>query len=807
MPHPAPAPGAFQSPEARLASWVIQLVSILRKQPGYFAPKYAEVRPVFWGSLMKAERLCHFGSDFFSELLEVTRHPVAQPDVTPERRAKLRSVEQLLVLRRLQGGDLRRGLAAARELAGEPGGVPPGPAASEATPDDPWLSSECLQGLADRLRAREPRAAEVLDQLVPLLVADPTYTAGAGVSILLHLTSGGTQSHPGYGVIMGLRSDADVLDHGLATRTSLNGLDVAREGEFGRAMSKALEAADNVSRSSGGRRLDRGLDFRLQRVGFEDLLSGESASLAFALLDLSDGRTACDLERLVPHPGTAATGVVEADGLIRDVAQASLAPKLTRAWESGVRRVYVPAGQQARCAEIVAGLSHAYQGSTAGEEVGGDPGRIDPGGLNPGGLNRWVSPIGARRLEEIALPHHFASARRPVATWLRRFARRNRIWVEVGAGMFVLALAGTTALLWPRHLTHVTFKDGVVSVRYSPWGNHSAPLEVEGGYARPPDSASLVKWGDFDGDGREEIYLLSMHTEQPDGTTGEVRVDCLSAGLGTIWRRQVDSELRFGTQPGSYPTNMLGVQRALFEDWNGDGKPEILVVSTHLYFPSVLTIWDLRGGKLLEFVNAGHISDICLVPPIFALAAADSGASAATPTASPAAASSPAAVPTGRGIALLAHSQGDSSCLFAYLPPGAHSGASPTEIPRLQYAGSLPLSDGIFIKIPPSADARRGPAGRNWPDRVEYLPGPPPRIKLGTVEIPGTGTLLRYFDHRLEQVQVASTDAFLAFHRRDAGPLRLFTLDSEEFRKSLETLRYLMPRGWVAIRHPAWGTR
>lgn len=117
------------------------------------------------------------------------------------------------------------------------------------------------------------------------------------------------------------------------------------------------------------------------------------------------------------------------------------------------------------------------------------------------------------------------------------------------------------------------------------------------------------------------------------------------------------------------------------------------------------------------------------------------------------------------------------------------------------------MSDGAFVRIPPSADARQGDAGRSWPDRIEFLPGPPPRLKVGTIETPDNGTLMRFFDQSLAQVEVVPTDPFRILHQKETARLRLPSLDSEEFRRSVETLRYRVGDVWVTKRRPDWGRK
>lgn len=817
---PGVPPGGFRAPEARLASVIIRLATVLRAAPRDFAFKYDEQKPALWAHFDRAERFSVFGSDFFADLLEVIRHPLLASDLTPARREKLRGVERLLVLRRLQGGDMHAGLAAARALAlGQTDGpllVAPVDEAgvragwSQAGQRDslllkvlhpgresrePVLTVDCLRDIAAEIEPEEPATAHVLRDLEPLLRDDPTYTRGSTVSILVHLVVGDPRVHPGYGLLMALRSRADVLDHRAASVLSVGG--IRADGPFGGTLRKVLGTVDALSRSSGGPRLDRGLGVEFTVDGLDEFLSGESANLAFALLLASEGRSAGARQRLLPHPGTAALGAVEAGGLVREVGRISLGPKLRRLWESGVRRLYVPAAQATECRETLDRLrsgEHEADLAAASESNG-----RAAAGAPPGDSGRWVALVPAARLEEIALPLHFVTEPRPIGQWAHRSVRRNRVRVEIAAAVLAAILVTLLVLLVPHDVRRVHIEEDAIFVeRGRVWGDRLlVPLPGRGLHYR----AARAWWGP-DRTGNVIIVAVGQELTSKEAPNGRVRVDWFDSDLDTLRHRYLTPDMHYAVSEHDYSPAEMALPITLFDDWDGDGWTEIVVAARNSFFPSPITVWNLEGDVFQEYVHAGHVNSICLVPLAFALG--DSLAATMD---------SAAAHPRARGIAVLAESQQDAACAVFVLPPWVRSGATPSDTLRYRHA-NLPAVDLPYARIPPSLAALRVGNRRASCKGFEFVPGGSPYLRASIAEFkdrfvvePEERTvLLRYFDHRMRQYQVAPTQEFCEKYEtaRRADP-SLPATTNEEFARSVETLTYLERGRWVERRVKAWG--
>ena len=712
QPPPPSKPRGLSSPEAQLASAVLRLISILRSYPHAFPVKYDELKPAVWGNLGLAKRLDVFASDFFDDLLEIAAHPLAVRDCKPEHEARLREVALLAALRRLQAGDLAGGITRARRLAGVAAETPvtwPQPTASHD-----FLTTGALQGLARSLAPTEPATASILEELVPLLEHDPTSPSGASVGMLVHLSAGDPNVHAGYGIWMTMRCRAEVMDRRGTTTFSLN----RRVLQADSPLQKALVAANLVSRSSRGPRLDRGLVLHLEADGLEDFVTGESADLAFALLFASEGRSAASLRRLQPHDGSAAIGEITDDGLVREVAAGPLRAKLRRVWESGVRRLHVAAPQEAGCREIFDGLRAAAQNQPPpGMESPGEP--VEPGHT---GFVRWVGVIPAVRLEDVALPHHFVVENRKPAEWIHRIVRRNRVRVEVAAAVLAAILVAVGALYLPSNPTAITVSGDTIHVRYSPLKVRSVTLVPERGILRilADGSGGHYCWlGDINGDGKNEILAVCLVTEESGTESGRVRLECRSASREQLWYQYVNADIRFGDSSEAPAAGEMKVSKASFEDWNGDGRKDIIVAMTNRWYPSVVTIYDGSRTRLQQYVHAGHVKSYCLVPASFVLS--DSSQASGDWRQRQCL------------VGLAYHASADSGTILFAVPPWTDSTSSPPTNPQLKHA-ALPACDGPYVNIPPSLVAVRLNRGRSFPDHVEFVTQPRPYLKVGTIE-------------------------------------------------------------------------
>lgn len=775
------------SPELRLAGAAVTLSRIVRHEPAVFAEAYRAQSRAFWSAFDAANRFGYFGSSFFADVVEIAARDVAAPDRAGARLEKLAHLRDMLALRLLQGGAIRRGLGALRP-DGRFLGDMPDPGTNAAGPD--VLTVERLQELAWALRREEPDTSARVEALLPLLQQDLEVwgeggsqpgRAGARIGVLFHFASGNVRTHPGYGILAVARARAEIADRGAASRYALNGTITPPGSDFDRSMQLGREAANRVCRTGRGPDLGRGqvVHFDLEPLGQP---AGESAGLAFGLLFASEARSACSRVALQPFPGTAATGRLDAEGVVHEVAEDSLRAKLLRIWESPVQRLVVPESQADFCREF---FHEQRRGWNLGERD-----------------DLWVDRLpvvkSASHLEQVALPEHFSQRRRSAADWLRRTLRRHRLAVQASV-MVLAAAAAAYGIFGFRHgIESVELRGDRLHVDYRFGRPQSKPLPPQRkAFVHAPGDSSLVyaRWGDLDGRRGDDILIVSVEVDEVKNYQGAVRVDRLDDGLRPVWTRYVETSLAYRERT-PYATDQLSGSIVLFQDLTGDGRDEAIVVANHLYFPSVLVAFDLDGETVLTYVNAGHIQDFCLVRDLEEQRALDAGREPAR--ASGVEAGGP------RGVLVLAHSQEDAGSVLAHLPPRMRAGALPAESARYQHA-TLPRAKGEFVRIPPSIAARKMPHQQAWPGSLDVLEQPRFQIKIATREIDPDGTLLRYFDAGLRPTRVEPTTAFLNRYREHAREGGFPPLDSEDFIASVESVKVWRDTAWVAERLPIWG--
>jgi hypothetical protein len=335
----------------------------------------------------------------------------------------------------------------------------------------------------------------------------------------------------------------------------------------------------------------------------------------------------------------------------------------------------------------------------------------------------------------------------------------------------------------------------------APWrlvlaSGESVLLEAQprnGAFSFPlADSLQSSRLVDLDHDGSLEAVVISLDTSRPRQTFGQVRIACFSALGKPLWTHWIDEAPLFGDGAGSFSAHAWSLEEVHWLDWKGDGRTEILVLTTHTMYPSLLAVVDADGHRIAEYMHAGHMR--CLEPlpnDFYAEIAAAAGRFRA-----------PSPQGSGPALALSAEFQeAPREAGLIVLAPGFAPGAYPAATPRFRSARLPAMQDAIYVRTPASFVAQRHDAGQNWPGNVEYE-ARSRTLRLLTIEEPGGEGILRVFDSSLRPIQVFPTDRFKNRYVSLRRNLDLPDLGSVEMARSVEVTRMGNRGEWVEERTP-----
>jgi hypothetical protein len=751
-----PPPSSHDPPELELAKHVIEYTCLVRHDPGRFARDYRETRERFWALLQERLDLRFFGSDFFDDLLAVAAHSEVARDVPSGAEPVLRRAGQLRALRRFQGGDVAGGLVALAEQLGRDAAghlaasnLDPTPA-GDGVPES-VLTPALLEQLAGQLQEREPALAHAVRELVPLLSEDPTYTLGPRLDIVFCCSAVDGRHHPGYGVVAVLGLEAEALDRNDHTALRIGGVRLPVNAPFAGGIRSAVRGASVASRATRGSDLMRGVDLAFDIGGIPGHPTGESASLGFALLALWVGGCTWSRRQREPPRGSAAIGIVHADGTVHEVFEGALRAKLQRLRESGVRRLYVGESQRATCDALL--------------RDGAPDGRPSPT------YRREVEVIGVDRLDHLPAVE---AAPQPVVRWLRRRARRHRLPILLGATALLLTVV-LAMVFGVRIELQEARRDGNVLTGIYRWGRPRT-VQLGSSFLLAPLAASSPALVDLDGDRALEVLVVSMEASGPNARQGRVRVDVLEDDLEVRWTRFVDPKLAFADGREFLATD-LTPEIVHLDDWNGDGLEEIFVTANGLYFPSCTSVWDAAGRLRGQFINPGHVKALTLVP----------------------------GTGSQRDLVLFGECAETRGCMVARLPAEFGIGAFPNESDRFRLVDHPAAPDGaLFLEISPALPRLFDPRAQIWPGSLEWLGPEDPHVQISTLEFAPSGSLLRRLDVRLHQVDVIPTTAFLNDWRHQGRDASSPALDGDDVTRALESVRRWEAGVWHDERLPAW---
>jgi len=306
------------------------------------------------------------------------------------------------------------------------------------------------------------------------------------------------------------------------------------------------------------------------------------------------------------------------------------------------------------------------------------------------------------------------------------------------------------------------------------------------------DSLRATRLIDLDADGSLEAVVVCLDTSRPEHRSGQVRIACYSAAGTLRWTHWIDDAPEFGAASSPHSAHGWTLEDLRWLDWNGDGKTEILLLTTHTMYPSLLVVLDAEGKRLAEYMHAGHLRGLALLPNRFYEAIR--------------AASGPFQAPTSNGpgpaLALSAEFQeAPRTAGLVILAPGFRSGAYPAQEARFRHARMRPMEDAIYVRTPPSLVAQRCDARQNWPGEVLY-DETSRSLQLLTIEEPGGEGILRMFDSALRQTRIIPTDRFKNRYVSLKSELDLPAIDSAAMSHSVEISRFWFKGEWVDQKTP-----
>ncbi len=112
---------------------------------------------------------------------------------------------------------------------------------------------------------------------------------------------------------------------------------------------------------------------------------------------------------------------------------------------------------------------------------------------------------------------------------------------------------------------------------------------------------------DVDGDGTNEVFFRSGK----GGDRISAMIVCRSIKKsGVQWQKSITRKLSFPHKP-DVESEDFSVTTFLVGEFDGDGRPEVILVANHTFFPSLIVKLDARtGDELCEYLHIGQLGGL-----------------------------------------------------------------------------------------------------------------------------------------------------------------------------------------------------
>ena len=318
----------------------------------------------------------------------------------------------------------------------------------------------------------------------------------------------------------------------------------------------------------------------------ESMGLGAAAASFCELLRVSGSRQQISLSS-----GVAFTGTLSDDGSIEPVDEGGLRLKIETCIYSHLSFIVIP-----RCQIKIA------------EEFLSGPSYTSISGALP-------ILIGIDRLEEVFYDRRISIV---VQIPSYRLAVRN-VWRQRRplAAALILLLAGLLAYQifgpFDRNPQFAEFADKWLIVRnkyHAVLARFDVGRDIVNTLVDPPQE-SIPRHGcqfyDVDGDGTNEMFFRSA----ADGNPTDEKLVCRSIRNGGInWEKSIRRKLSFPRKP-DIESEAFSIPAFLVGKFDGDGRPEVILIANHTFFPSLIVKLDARTGEELgEYLHIGQLGDL-----------------------------------------------------------------------------------------------------------------------------------------------------------------------------------------------------
>jgi hypothetical protein len=605
--------------------------------------------------------------------------------------------------------------------------------------------------------AAEIRARITNPEAVRSMARPSESTQGIFVPVVEHtLLSFGQDSHPGVLRRVSLRfmGQATSVEDELQTDVT-----VLTDGSKAKAFYKEpLRAARSLLAVTHKKAKIPPLEGRLNLDNRFAMHVGNSANLAIAASAYCAFVNHLNRRELYTLNANAAmTGDVDETGMALPVDASSLGPKLDAVFFSDAMILVVPRAQLTLAEEHLQRLLRRYP-------------------------KRALQIVGVGSLAEIFFDRRISDINRiSVMSYGARTLRQHWLTVLLSSMLLIIALYLVWRFATPIDMNATTAElEGEILSLKNVIGQPVAQIQVSketidmylnqgiGHY-------SMWALKDIDGDGVNEFFYAVWGFD-----AGEHYLVCRSiSGDSVMWRKKTEKSMMFPYRPDIQgPT--LRPKNIAVDDFDGDGRFEVVVNALHTGAPSVVFKLDARTGEeISHYVHTGQFGSLLIVDI------------------------------NGDGIqeiVLTGVNNGFHDGCIVVLDPRFVTGVSPHTV-DYNLAGYRPAVEMYYLRIPRTivGNAMRDAAPYNYGTTINASRNEQ-RLSFIMVDDPGQGMAARayYFVHldfAMKLVSVSASDGYAELARELYSEKRIAAIpDLDYFRQYEQTIQYWDGSAWVGSR-------